>query len=195
MCLPTEFTCPISCVTPSILLRLQPHCDRRRIRLGPTWIFPDNTATIRGVIVLIILVGSLLIFRVAGVFGVAAFSTWVAAVRWALAAMFLFTGIAHFTKAKYSMARMVPQVFGNAMAWVYFTGLCEIAGAVGLLLPRFRSLAGICLILLLIAMFPANAKAIPCFRIPARTSPRLAPSAMRTPISRRRRATAYVITP
>src|ERR1700678_577138 len=62
-------------------------------------------------------------------------------------------------KAKYSMARMVPQVFGNAMAWVYFTGLCEIAGAVGLLLPRFRSLAGICLILLLIAMFPANAKA------------------------------------
>jgi len=102
------------------------------------------------VIVLIILVGSLLIFRVAGVFGVAAFSTWVAAVRWALAAMFLFTGIAHFTKAKYSMARMVPQVFGNAMAWVYFTGLCEIAGAVGLLLPRFRSLAGICLILLLI---------------------------------------------
>jgi uncharacterized membrane protein len=111
------------------------------------------------VIVLIILVGSLLIFRVAGVFGVAAFSTWVAAMRWALAAMFLFTGIAHFTKAKYGMARMVPQVFGNAMAWVYFTGLCEIAGAVGLLLPRFRSLAGICLILLLIAMFPANAKA------------------------------------
>ena len=143
----------------SILLRLQPHCDRPRIRLGPTWIFPDNTATIRGVIVLIILVGSLLIFRVAGVFGVAAFSTWVAAVRWALAAMFLFTGIAHFTKAKYGMARMVPQVFGNAMAWVYFSGLCEIAGAVGLLLPRFRSLAGICLILLLIAMFPANAKA------------------------------------
>src|ERR1700677_3627039 len=52
-----------------------------------------------------------------------------------------------------------PAGFWQCHGWVYFTGLCEIAGAVGLLLPRFRSLAGICLILLLIAMFPANAKA------------------------------------
>lgn len=91
--------------------------------------------------------------------GAAAFATWVASARWALATMFLFTGVAHFTKAKYSMARMVPKAFGNAMAMVYFTGVCEIAGAFGLLLWRFRSLAGICLIGLLIAMFPANVKA------------------------------------
>jgi uncharacterized membrane protein len=109
--------------------------------------------------VIVVLLGSFLIFRVAGALGVAALATWVASARWALAAMFLFTGVAHFTKAKYSMARMVPQVFGNAMAMVYFTGVCEIAGAIGLVLPRFRNVAGICLILLLIAMFPANAKA------------------------------------
>jgi uncharacterized membrane protein len=111
------------------------------------------------VIVIVVLVGGLLIFRVAGALGLTAFSTWVASARWALAAMFLFTGAAHFTKAKYSMARMVPQVFGNALAMVYFTGVCEIAGAIGLLLPRFRSIVGICLIALLIAMFPANVKA------------------------------------
>jgi uncharacterized membrane protein len=111
------------------------------------------------VIVIIVLVGSLLIFRAAGALGVPAFATWVAATRWALAAMFLFTGLAHFTKAKYGMAPMVPEIFGNAMFWVYFTGACEIAGGIGLLIPRFRSLAGICLILLLIAIFPANAKA------------------------------------
>jgi uncharacterized membrane protein len=111
------------------------------------------------VIVIIILVGSFLVFRVAGALGVAAFATWVAAARWALAAMFLFTGVAHFTKARYGMAKMVPQAFGNAMAMVYFTGVCEIAGAIALLLPRFRNVAGICLMALLIAMFPANVKA------------------------------------
>ena len=100
-----------------------------------------------------------MVFRVAGALGVAAFATWVAAARWALAAMFLFTGVAHFTKAKYGMAKMVPQAFGNAMAMVYFTGVCEIAGAIGLLLPCFRNVAGICLMALLIAMFPANVKA------------------------------------
>jgi uncharacterized membrane protein len=111
------------------------------------------------VIVIVVLVGGLLVFRAAGALGVAAFATWEASARWALAAMFIFTGVAHFTKAKYSMARMVPQIFGNAMAMVYFTGVCEMAGATGLLLPRFRGVAGICLIALLLAMFPANVKA------------------------------------
>jgi uncharacterized membrane protein len=110
-------------------------------------------------IVIVVLVGALLGFRAAGALGVAAFVTWVASARWAFAVMFLFTGAAHFTSAKHGMARMVPALFGNAMAMVYFTGVCEIAGAIGLLLPRTRVAAGRCLILLLIAMFPANVKA------------------------------------
>ena len=73
--------------------------------------------------------------------------------------MFLFTGVAHFTRARHGMARMVPRVCGNAMAMVYFTGVCEIAGAIGILLARTRMLAGIGLMLLLVAMFPANVKA------------------------------------
>jgi uncharacterized membrane protein len=123
------------------------------------WRLHWNADTILNVIVIVVLIGGLLIFRLTGVFGVATFATWVASARWALAAMFLFTGVAHFTKTKYSMARMVPRIFGNAMAMVYFTGACEMAGAIGLLLPRFRSAAGIGLVALLVAMFPANAKA------------------------------------
>jgi uncharacterized membrane protein len=106
-----------------------------------------------------VLVISLLLFRVAGALGVSALDSWVASTRWALAAMFLFTGIAHFTRARHEMARMVPRVFGNAMTMIYLTGVCEIAGAIGTLIPRTRELAGVCLIVLLIAMFPANVKA------------------------------------
>lgn len=108
----------------------------------------------------IVLVASLLLFRAVGAFGVTALASWVVCTRLALALMFLFTGMAHFTRARHGMARMVPRGFGNAMAMVYLTGVCEIAGAIGILIPRTRTLAGACLILLLIAMFPANAKAV-----------------------------------
>ena len=39
---------------------------------------------------------------------------------------------------------------------VYFTGLCEIAGAVGLLLPEFRRAAAYALIAFFLAVLPAN---------------------------------------
>ena len=39
------------------------------------------------------------------------------------------------------------------------TGVFEIAGAIGLLVPRTRRLAGVCLVLLLVAQFPANVNA------------------------------------
>jgi uncharacterized membrane protein len=37
--------------------------------------------------------------------------------------------------------------------------VCEILGAIGILLERTRSLAGLCLCLFLLAVFPANIKA------------------------------------
>jgi uncharacterized membrane protein len=109
--------------------------------------------------VLIVLFGSMLAFRAAGALGVSTFATWVASARWALAAMFLFTGISHFTKFRHEMAAMVPKMFPAPMALVYFTGVCEIAGAIGLLVPQTRSLAGYCIMLMLVCLFPANAKA------------------------------------
>jgi uncharacterized membrane protein len=50
-------------------------------------------------------------------------------------------------------------MFPNRLAMVYFPGVCEFAGAIGMLIPRYRNIAGICLIVLLVAMLPANIKA------------------------------------
>ncbi len=88
-----------------------------------------------------------------------ALATWHDSARFALALMFAFTGIAHFNRMKRDLVRMVPAVFPQPLLLVYFTGILELMGAAGLLLPRFRLLAGICLIALLIAMFPANVNA------------------------------------
>jgi uncharacterized membrane protein len=73
--------------------------------------------------------------------------------------MFLFIGLAHFTKMKQELARMVPRVFPHPLLVIYATGVLEFLGAAGLLLPKFQATAAFCLIVLLIAMFPANVKA------------------------------------
>jgi uncharacterized membrane protein len=109
--------------------------------------------------VLIILLGSWLVFRGIGALGVSALATWQHSACYALAVMFVFTGIAHFNKMRHDLVRMVPAMFPQPAALVYFTGTLEFMGVAGLLLPRFRSLAGICLIVLLIALFPANVNA------------------------------------
>jgi uncharacterized membrane protein len=109
--------------------------------------------------VLVVLFGSWLILRAIGALGVAALATWHDSVRYALAIMFVFTGIAHFTKMRHDMARMIPSFFPQPMLIIYITGVCEFLGAAGLLIPRVRPLAGICLILLLIGMFTANVNA------------------------------------
>jgi len=111
-------------------------------------------------IVLIVLFGSLLLFRGIGFLGVNAFATWQHATAYALATMFLFAGVAHFiNKTKHELARMVPTIFPRAMPMVYFTGVLELAGGVGLIIPRFRYPASLCLILLMLILFPANIKA------------------------------------
>jgi uncharacterized membrane protein len=110
-------------------------------------------------LVLFVLVISLLVFRGIGALGVSVFATWVACTRYALAVMFLFTSTAHFNKMRHDLARMMPKVVSNPMAVVYFTGVCEILGAIGILIPRTRSLAGLCLVIFLLAILPANIQA------------------------------------
>jgi uncharacterized membrane protein len=109
--------------------------------------------------VLVILIVSWLALRGVGALGVGASATWQDSARYALAVMFLFTGMAHFNKMKHDLARMVPQIFPYPLAIIYVTGVLEFLGAAGLALPKFHFAAGICLIVLLIAMFPANVKA------------------------------------
>jgi len=109
--------------------------------------------------VLIVLFTSWLVLRGLGAVGVSALATWRDSAHYALAVMFAFTGIAHFNKMKHDLARMVPRIFPHPLLIIYLTGVLEFLGAAGLLLHRFRSLAGNCLIALLIAMFPANVRA------------------------------------
>ena len=78
----------------------------------------------------------------------------------ALAIMFLFTGLSHFSALKHDFAAMIPAPLPNGLWVIYLTGAFEIGGALGLLIPRTRRLAGICLVLLLVALFPANVNAI-----------------------------------
>jgi uncharacterized membrane protein len=111
------------------------------------------------VIVLGVLMVSWIAFRLAGRAGVRSLATWRDAGRWALAVMLMFTAAAHFTSARHDLVQMIPAWMPQPYAVIYLTGILEIAGAVGLLIPRTRSLAGICLCLLFAAMFAANVKA------------------------------------
>ena len=110
-------------------------------------------------IVLFVLLISLLLYRAIGALGVAALASWTGATRYALATMLVFTASAHFTKMKSDLLRMMPEWVPQPMALIYFTGVCEIAGAIGLLLPSLRQAAGIALIVFFIVVFPANVKA------------------------------------
>jgi uncharacterized membrane protein len=110
-------------------------------------------------LVLIVLFGGLLLFRLLGFAGVGIFSTWQAATTYALALMFLFTATAHFGKMREDLERMLPPWVPNPRAIVFITGILEIIGALGLIIPETRWLAGLCLILFLIAVFPANVHA------------------------------------
>jgi uncharacterized membrane protein len=103
-----------------------------------------------------VLVASFLVLRGVGWLGVKQLSSWRAAGRGALVIMFLFTGASHFTSMKYDFAAMIPAPLPNDLWVIYLTGVLEMAGAIGLLIPRTRKLAGICLVLLLVALFPAN---------------------------------------
>lgn len=75
--------------------------------------------------------------------------------RISLALLFLFTGIGHFVNTG-EMTAMLPAWVPARTAIVYATGLLEWAGAIGLLVPRFSHMAGLCLFMFLLAVFPAN---------------------------------------
>ncbi len=109
--------------------------------------------------VLVVLSVSFVLLRGLGFLGVERLSSWREAGLGALAVMFLFTSTAHFTGMKHDLAATMPGPLPDGLWIIYLTGTFEIAGAIGLLVPRTRRLAGIGLILLLIAMFPANVNA------------------------------------
>ena len=107
-------------------------------------------------IVLVVLLLTLLSARLLGASGVEALDSWLAATRAGLVVMFLFTAVAHFNSMRHELARMLPPIIPRPLAVVYFTGVCEILGAIGLLLSSTRVYAAAALIVFLIAVLPAN---------------------------------------
>ncbi|TKD10144.1 DoxX family protein [Polyangium fumosum] len=75
--------------------------------------------------------------------------------RVVLALAMMGVGLLHFVSPE-PFVRIVPAVLPAPLALVYVSGVAEIAGGVGLLIPRLRRAAGIGLIALYVAVFPAN---------------------------------------
>ena len=77
------------------------------------------------------------------------------AIRAVVAAGFIGAGALHFVDPEPFRA-IVPAQLPRADVLVAVSGAAEITGGVGLLLERTRRLAGVGLVALLVAVFPAN---------------------------------------
>jgi len=108
---------------------------------------------------LIALLASFLLFRVVGFFGWSYFDGWHTSLQGAVAVMLLLTASAHWGKRRPDLIRMVPPSFPRRDLIVTATGLLEIAGAIGIMIPAISHAASVCLTVLLVALFPANAYA------------------------------------
>ncbi len=109
---------------------------------------------------LIALIAGSVVARLAGLLGVEALDGWWPALRVGLALMFVLTGLAHFGMGRREgLIAMVPPSLPHPGLLVTVTGVLELAGAAGLLLPATARIAAACLALLMLAMFPANVSA------------------------------------
>lgn len=98
-----------------------------------------------------------LLAALAGRIGVPGLRDRRACMRWGLALALVFTGIDHLVAPERYLA-MMPGFVPLHREVVFVTGLCELAGAVGLLISRLRWLAGVMLAVYFVAVFPANIK-------------------------------------
>jgi uncharacterized membrane protein len=71
------------------------------------------------------------------------------------ALLFLVAGVLHFVIPTLYV-RIMPPYLPSPLALVYLSGVAEIVGGIGLLVPTTRKAAGVGLILLLVAVFPAH---------------------------------------
>ncbi|WP_370674530.1 hypothetical protein [Pleomorphomonas sp. PLEO] len=77
--------------------------------------------------------------------------------RWGLSASLLFFGIDHLITPKRYLP-MMPRFVPAPAFVVLFTGLCELAGGLGLWVPEVRLMAGWALAIYFVCVFPANIK-------------------------------------
>lgn len=75
--------------------------------------------------------------------------------RWVLTVFMVGAGVNHFINPAPYLA-MMPEVLPAKAALVAISGVAEILGGLGLILPATRKLAAWGIIALLVAVFPAN---------------------------------------
>lgn len=80
---------------------------------------------------------------------------WPARTRFAMAAALMLIGADHWLTPERYLAMMPPWIPMH-LELVSLTGAAEVAGAIGLLVPRLRAAAGAALALYFVAVFPAN---------------------------------------
>jgi uncharacterized membrane protein len=82
---------------------------------------------------------------------------WKTPLRWLLALVMVTAGAFHFLTPE-ALVRIVPASFPHPALLVQISGIAEIAGGVGLLVPwpSLRRAAAWGLVLLYVAVFPAN---------------------------------------
>ncbi len=75
--------------------------------------------------------------------------------KWVLAGAMTFAGVMHFVSPR-GFVKIVPKWLPAPRALVAISGVFEIMGGVGLLIPSTQRIAAWGLVALLIAVFPAN---------------------------------------
>ena len=77
---------------------------------------------------------------------------------WVIGVFFALAGVNHFIHPQFYQS-MMPGYLPWPVALIYISGLAEIVGGLGVLFRPARRIAGWGLILLLLAVFPANIQA------------------------------------
>jgi uncharacterized membrane protein len=75
--------------------------------------------------------------------------------RWVLALVYMAVGLVHL-RSPHGFLPIMPPWVPYPLAVILVTGVCEIVGGLGLLIPPLRRTAGIMLALYAVCVFPAN---------------------------------------
>ena len=75
--------------------------------------------------------------------------------RIAMTIMLVFTAVGHFVFTK-GMSMMIPKIIPFKEFFVYLTGVFEILLAIGLVIPKLKTISGWTLIFMLLLILPAN---------------------------------------
>jgi uncharacterized membrane protein len=106
-------------------------------------------------VLILILVGPYLILTLIGKWNSTLHIAPAKRARVGLSLFFIFTAIGHFIRTE-QMAAMLPSVVPYRIELIYFTGVLELLGALGVWIPGLTRLTGLLLILMLIGILPSN---------------------------------------